>query len=533
MRSRALVFCGFTAIAVTLALPPAAAFAAKPPSAPVTDAPVSIRCDDSLTVLRGRQVTLPFDVTDAAYDSTTRTLYASCHTIETAATSINSLEASTQIVRRQFIAYSLDQRAIVRQVPSDWRPVHAFGRQLLARNDHDVAILDAASGDVLCQASNGELLIADDSLFVLRSGDDVVRLETGSGAQLWRRNLGLANRASLAVANSGSLFVVGDGVAALGQADGAGWEYEAATQRSDVASRITTGVLAVAASIVALRFNVPDYWGVRLDDLCSLPLVQGDHVYFAADTLVMSLRRDNGLAQWTKRLGSDSFGQIRMRATPTAGRPAQPELPGHLLVRDGGASLAVITTGYAPNGNRVWRADPPSIALLDPTTGETRARLRIGDATSSTTMVATDYRHVQRGHLVMTPRKLLLYDDALKTLATLAPPVGARVFEYFVKDSARLLVRTNAGLLALDADSLTVRWERRLGGGVSEAHGPSLDGRSWWIGHSGIVAIPATDAHAPLGATLRSAQAHIDSGYAVALDGRSVTVIALPGAREE
>ena len=68
-----------------------------------------------------------------------------------------------------------------------------FGRRLLVRSDHDIAILDPSTGEVICQASNNELLTVDDSLFIVRSGDEIVRLDTDSGAQLWRRNLGQAS----------------------------------------------------------------------------------------------------------------------------------------------------------------------------------------------------------------------------------------------------------------------------------------------------------------------------------------------------
>ena len=271
---------------------------------------------------------------------------------------------------------------------------------------------------------------------------------------------------------------------------------------------------------------MPLYWGARLDGLASRPLIQPERITFAADTMVVALRRDSGKPLWAKRLGANSFEEIRERGAAPALRPQGPELPGHLLVRDGGLSLAVVTLGVAPDGNRWWRADPPSLALVDPETGETRARTLVAGAS-----FVSDYQHTPSGHLIMTPQKLLLYDDTLKLLRTIPPPVGTRVFVAFEPDPRRFLLRTNAGLLEMTLDSLTVRWERRLGGGVTQANGQQPDANSWWSGRTGLLRVPADNTRPVLVATLRSARARIDRGFALGFDGHTVTVLALPGAR--
>ena len=107
------------ALALGLLLPACVAHAATPTPPSIADEPVAVACDDSLTVLAGRRITLPFTIVDAAYDSTTQTLYASCETIETAAGSINSLERPTELRKRQLLQYSTGRRELESLRPSE------------------------------------------------------------------------------------------------------------------------------------------------------------------------------------------------------------------------------------------------------------------------------------------------------------------------------------------------------------------------------------------------------------------------------
>ena len=514
------------ALALGLLLSHCAAYATSPTPSITDEQPVAVACDDSLTVLAGRRITLPFTIVDAAYDSTTQTLYASCETIETAAGSINSLERPTELRKRQLLQYSTGRRELESLLPSEWVPFHCYKGQLLAYRDDEYAVLDPIRGEPLRSFNRNDVLCSADTMFVIRDGKDAVRLDFATNAELWRRELPWMNRASAAWLDSGSLRIIGDGLASLDPRDGTGWEYEISTRRSDLVSRAATNVLTVAMGLTAGALIMPLYWGARLDGLASRPLIQPERITFAADTMVVALRRDSGKPLWVKRLGAESFQEIRERGAAPALRPQGPELPGHLLVRDGGLSLAVVTLGVAPDGDRWWRADPPSIALLDPATGETRARTLVAGAS-----FVSDYQHTPSGHLIMTPQKLLLYDDKLKLLRTIPPPVGTRVFTAFEPDPRRFLLRTNAGLLEMTLDSLTVRWERRLGGGVTAGYGQQPDSNSWWSGRTGLRCIPTDDTRTLLTAALRSARIRIDRGFALGFDGHTVTILALPGAR--
>ena len=493
------------------------AASAAPPAPAVADSSARVRSDDG-SGFECRRLTLPGTVNAVAYDSSSRILVTSYNAKLVVDPATGRLERPRVIAEPHCLAYDLAHRRVLWDARRDLLPLSVHTNRLLALQGRKIAILDLANGEGIRALPEDAFLMIRDSILVTRSGGGIERIDLETGEPSWRLPLAIAARQLSAFCPDSVLYLTGAGLAAADLSGGLIWEYPMRLARSDVASSVFQNVIAIGISLVALAPVIPVYWGTHIEMASERPLLRGSRLYASADTEVVCVSRLTGHVFWRRRLGMETNARLR-----TMMGIGGPEWPGQTLVRDAGTAIAVLGLGFAREGSRVWRADPGTLTLLDPESGATLRRLRIGRE-----QFLRDYRRVPAGHLVLARDRLFVLDDRLSIRDTLPLPAGHLEAIGFVDVDSLVLVRTNAGILELDPGSLELRWERRLGGGGVTTAPHGIGTRMWMIGRHGLLGHWLGGERPPVWIPFDAGAAAFSGGAAITLTDRTVEIIPLP-----
>lgn len=496
---------------------------AEPRTPAVGDSAAAVRADDGST-LACRRLTLPGVVNAVAYDSSSGVLVAQYITKMVADLSTGRLARPRWIVETHCLAYDLPRRRVQWDTKQDLLPLSVRSNVLFAWKNRRIVLVDLWNGEAVRTLPEDEWLLGD-PIVVVRSGIGIECLDPATGERSWHSPLAIAGRQLSAYCPDSVLYLTGAGLAAVDLSGRLLWEYPMEFARSDVTSSAVRNVITMAIGLAALAPVIPTYWGTHVEMASERPLLRGDRLYATADTEAVCLSRRTGKVCWRRPIGADAHaaaGPARLRqAMATGGR----EWPGQTLLRDTGDAIAVLGLGFARDGRKVWRTDPPTLTLLEPGTGATLRRVRIGQERA-----LRDYRHVAAGHLVVAPERLFVLDDRLGLRDTVALPAGHLEALGFVEVDSVVLVRTNAGIFELDPGSLEVRWERRLGGGVATTAPRGIGTQMWIIGRHGLLGTWPGGQRPPLWIPFDRGAAAISGGAAITLADRTVEVIPLPSA---
>lgn len=379
--------------------------------------------------------------------------------------------------RGRCVAYDLARRVELWAKDQDLRPIMAAGDRLLAHRGKRIALLDLHTGREIRSFSAKSLLLARDTILLVSYGREVQRIDPRTGEPVWSRWIGSRRSPSGVHVRDSTIYLVSSGVYAMDHRDGSGWGCRLPAVRSNRTSTFIANILSFA-----LTLELPRYWGTTIVMEPDGPLLRQGRVFAAADTEAVCLLRETGQVLWRRRLGPVEGARVRQAALAGTWPEDAREWPGAMLVRDAGDHIALLGIGIVFDRSRTWRADPPSLALLDPGTGATRRRVRIGNE-----WLVLDYLRVEGAHLVLGPRNLLVFDDDLAIRDTIPLPPGHREWRRFVTEGSAVFVTTNAGVLELDPEARRAVWCRSLGGVVRTHPARAPDDRSWFAGRLGLI----------------------------------------------
>ena len=491
----------------------------------VADTAAMLRLEDG-GVLDGRRLTLPGGVNAAVYDSTRRILVVS-YTAKLVADSYTSgLERPKAKRELHCLAYDLARRWVLWESQTELLPLAVHADRLVALKDEKVAILDLG-GETRRTLREEAVLLVRGSTLVVRSGNDIEGIDLASGESSWRSPLAVSDPRLSAFCPDSVLFVAGAGWAAVDPLAGLVWEYPMRrgwSEGSDLPASIL-GVLGYAMGAltpVYLKTPIdpvapPSPSPGHIESVPDRPLLRDGRLIASADTEAVCLSLPGGQEVWRKPLRDEALA--RLRGSMGTG---QRERPGHVIVRDAGPAIAALGLGFTRDGVDTRRTDPPALSLLDPRTGSTLRRVRMGRD-----RFLRDYRRAPAGHLVLATDRLFALDDHLSIRDTLAVPAGhGEAVEFMDVDSA-VLVRTHAGVFELDPRSLEMRWERRLGGGVTTFAPDPSGSRMWMIGRRGLLRYERGGAGPPIWIPFDAGAAGFSGGAAITLAERTVEVFPL------
>ena len=192
-------------------------------------------------------------------------------------------------------------------------------------------------------------------------------------------------------------------------------------------------------------------------NICSQPVLHGDHLYFAAIDKVYCLDPDTGEVAWESELGEES---------------------GSMILYPAGERIGVVGLGYTYIDGSQKSTSPPSVTLLDASSGEivgqfqfdpevriveedenARRRRRRGDRSEPKTEEAWDYVRAAGftagRHYVLTANDLYQFDENLSLVGAMEAADEYGSFADFPFGTP-VLVRTERGLLVLGTEPLGV-----------------------------------------------------------------------------
>ncbi len=466
----------------------------------VRDTTLELSADHGQPPWAARRIDFQFPVQSASYDSASRLLLVTTRQATDPGPRITELEDPKSVIRKRVTAYDLGAGKLRWTIehPGLITGVHEK-RAAISTGKHGY-LIDTATGRVISRVP-GTLTINRHDMALGLEGDELSRYDIEDGSILWHRVVN--SRGSFSMSGD-TLFIMENGITAIDLATGEAWSHSIPTTRAILSPGM---------------FQLPERFRERAEHLASDPVVDGDRVYFGADTMIVCLSRASGRLIWSRRIGREAWRDILNRGLGIS----EPEIPGQLILQDDQENLIVISCGYAAGPKHGWRTDPPSLAIISKEDGRTLARVSIDSLA-----FAFGYQRVRGGHVVAGSERIVKFDDSLRVTRSVVAGTTDRSFMAMATSGDDLLVRTSGGLVAFGS-GLERLWEQPLGTGVGMNAVRDARGYLWFGGVRGVIGIAETrDSGSRSFVRLPIGRGTLEDGRLILVDRNSVTVAELP-----
>jgi outer membrane protein assembly factor BamB len=330
-----------------------------------------------------------------------------------------------------FLLYDFEKDAPRWHAESDMTFEVMRNDDLLLRGPAGPRLYEAATGQFLRKAEPGLYLLEGKTSLIIRS-DTFAVVNINTGQRIWNSpGCEWKGERQVVRGDSVTLYVIAEGVHTLDIKNGRRWQYLTPTSWTNVGKELAT---TAAVACLSLGTVVKNYNPDVTMHMNSLPLIDGDALFFAARDKMVRLDKRTGKEMWTTEI--------------------DPELEGMTLVNLSESEVLLVGMGVKIINNVRVMAAPPSLRVISKVTGKIRASHLMEDPA-----IVQDVRVVGQQIYLLTAAELIILNTDLKRLNVIATKAEYGSYSDLLSTAGDTLVlRSTKGIVALDGTSLKELW---------------------------------------------------------------------------
>jgi outer membrane protein assembly factor BamB len=339
-------------------------------------------------------------------------------------------QPGTSIAR--FLVYDIPQRTLRSLAKSDMTVSVLSCNNLILKDPVGNHLYDFPSGAFVRDAE-GALFIMSDGKALILSTQEFGSIDVRTGKRGWTiPSEGWEGFRQQVVLDS-ICYVIADGLFALHPEKGKRWELITSTHFTNVGKEMALQCLTSCLAAAAGGYNTRSYKPEVTHNMNSLPLFDGEVIYFAARDNVFALEKTTGRVIW----------QVQV----------DPEPDRMNLYNISATEIAEVSLGSKLLDFRMLESAPPSVRIINKKDGTTRVYFALEE-----NKVTQDFRSTDSTLLLMTQSQLYHMNRDLKTLgiSETSAEYGALLDIVYAKDT--IVVRTANGLLGISAKDYSSVW---------------------------------------------------------------------------
>lgn len=233
--------------------------------------------------------------------------------------------------------------------------------------------------------------------------------------------------------NDSTYYIIAEGIHALDLKKGKKWEYLISNSYKNVGKEIAIQAGLTCLAVLGGGHSYRTYKPDITMNMNSAPLFTDDELYFVAKNKIVCLEKLTGQVIW-----ENTF---------------EPELEAMNLYNVSEEEIALVGLGRKTVNNHYMLAEPPTIRLIEKSSGEITALYNLESAVVVQTFTSTN-----ENFFLLTAENMYTFDRDLTLLSVIKSINKYGNFLSFLSVADTIVLRTSNGLLGLSKETFSETW---------------------------------------------------------------------------
>lgn len=307
--------------------------------------------------------------------------------------------------------------------------VNLFKPDFIVLNNN--LLLEPNQGTLIREIEPHSALL-DDSTIITVNQEFIAKKYLKSGLDIWSSRGYFLNENKDYFLHDNWFFIVDEGLYAINLSSGKSWVHRTPTSNSNALEAL---VLNIGIGLLSglTRTTNPNYVNTDMStQIYSAPIIEDNHVYFAAVDKIFCFELETGKVKWKQEFSPEMDGKMQMYNF-SEGR------------------IILLSSGFRKFNNAYESSlTPPSMLIIEKETGLISKRIDLKQD-GIVCQFFMDSVH-QNNYLVMT-KQIQVYNKDMMLIAALNPKLDHGRFLRVLDTQEEIIIRTSNGILSLDKTS--------------------------------------------------------------------------------